>query len=153
MNTDRSTRTALFAGSFNPFTIGHADIVERALLIFDRVVIGVGANMSKPETDSADRVAVISALYAGEERVNVMQYKGLTADLCHSVRADVLLRSVRSAADYDYERNLAEINLKVLGVDTVLMVADPALSFVSSSMVRELKAFGHDVSKFLPVRK
>ena len=102
----RKPRLALFPGSFNPVTIGHADIVERALQIFDRVCIAVGYNENKP-----------------------------------------------NAADFDYEKNLADVNLEIAGITTVFIPCRPGLAFVSSSMVRELQHFGHDVSRFIAKKK
>lgn len=143
-------RTALFAGSFNPFTIGHADIVERALHLFDRIIIAVGVNKSKQGCESDDNVETIRRLYASEPHVTVKQYCCLTVDFARECEAGFLLRGVRSAADFEYERNIAEVNRQLSGIETVLLLSRPELAAVSSSMVRELQAFGRDVSNFLP---
>lgn len=141
---------ALFAGSFDPFTTGHQSIVDRGLKIFDSVVVAVGHNEHKPgEWPAAERVAAIEALYAGEPRVTVVSYTGLTVDCAAATGAGVLLRGVRSVADYEYERNLADTNREIGGIDTVFLVSDPTHSFVSSSMVRELIHHGHDASKYI----
>lgn len=146
--------TALMAGSFNPFTIGHKDIADRALKLFDRLIIAVGVNISKGECpeDAASRVASIANLYEKTDRVMVMSYTGLTADLCAETGAQVLVRGVRSMADYSYEQTMADANRNISGIETVLLTARPELAFVSSSMVRELRAFGHDVSPYLPTQ-
>lgn len=146
----RKFRTALYPGSFNPFTIGHKSIVERTLAICDRVIIAVGCNPDKPDGNAAARVAGIKRIFADDPRVDAVLYSGLTVDLARECGADFMVRGVRGNADYEYERNLAEVNLRISGIETLLMPALPELSFVSSSMVRELRANGYDVSGFLP---
>lgn len=144
-------RTALFAGSFRPFTIGHADIVSRALAVFDRVVVCVGVNFGKEaDPDTLESVRAIEAVYAAEPRVSVIARQGLTVDIARETGACALLRGVRSAKDYEYERDMADANRALGGIDTVILVARPELSFISSSLVRELKAFGRSVEQFLP---
>lgn len=145
---------ALFAGSFNPFTTGHASVVERALPLFDRIIIAIGVNASKPsETSVQERIDAIASLYRNlpEGRVEVVAYHDeLTVDLAARLGAGWLLRGVRSAKDFEYERDLADINRKLSGIETLLLYTLPELSCVSSSMVRELESYGHDVSAFLP---
>lgn len=139
---------AFFAGTFNPYTVGHDAIVRRALGIFDSVVIGIGYNVRKEGSlDAAIRRAeAISRHYAGEPRVEVTQYSTLTADAARLAGADVLLRGVRSVKDFEYERDMADVNRRISGMETVLLIADPEMSSVSSSVVRELESFGRDVS-------
>lgn len=137
-----------FAGSFNPFTVGHASVVERALAMgFSQVVIGVGHNSAKP---SNGRAEAIRQLYAGEPRVTVVEYSGLTADAASASGADCLLRAVRSVRDYEYERDLADANRALAGLETVLLPALPGQAWVSSSLVRELEALGRDTTALLP---
>lgn len=146
-----SCRTALFAGSFDPFTTGHASIVERALPLFDRIVIGVGCSPDKHASAVASaRVRAIAAIYADEPRVQVAAYSVLTCEFARSCGAQWLLRGVRSVADFEAERNLADINRRISGLETILLPALPELGFVSSSMVRELSRYGADVDDFLP---
>lgn len=141
---------ALFAGSFDPFTVGHRSIVERALRMFDTVVIGVGRNEHKSGMwTSGQRVAAISSHYASERRVEVAEYSGLTVNYARSIGADVLLRSVRSVVDFEYERNLADVNRALTGIDTVVMISYPEYSYVSSSMVRELIHNGENASEYI----
>ncbi len=143
--------TAFFAGSFNPFTVGHANIVERGLALFDRVVIGVGINPAKTSpADVSARVGEIAALYADEPRVEVVSYSTLTTDAALAAGASVLLRSVRDVTDFEYERNLADVNRRLSGLDTVFLTALPELACVSSSLVRELRHFGRSGAEFLP---
>jgi pantetheine-phosphate adenylyltransferase len=145
-------RTALFAGSFNPFTIGHASIVERGLQLFDRIVIGIGVNANKPDSqaDGEKRAAHLRAVYANEPRVEVITYSTLTVDAAQSVGAKFLLRGVRSARDFEYERDLADVNRRLSGIETVLLYALPDLAVISSSLVRELQSYGKDVANLMP---
>ena len=144
-------KVAIFPGSFDPFTIGHASIVERGLPLFDEIVIGVGLNESKRALYApAERVAAISRLYADEPRVRVESYDDLTIDFAHRVGAKFILRGLRSVKDFEYERDIANMNHRLSGIETVLLFTEPHYSSVSSSVVRELIAFGKDVSDFLP---
>ena len=144
-------KVAIFPGSFDPFTIGHASIVERGLPLFDEIVIGVGLNESKRALyPPSERVAAISRLYADEPRVRVESYDDLTIDFAHRVGARFILRGLRSVKDFEYERDIANMNHRLSGIETVLLFTEPHYSSVSSSVVRELIAFGKDVSDFLP---
>ena len=150
-HSNSSRQVAFFAGSFDPFTIGHASIVERALKIFDIVVIGVGINSLKTSAVEAERRGLsIVRLYEQNPRVRVSTYTGLTVDAAHEAGATCLLRGVRSVKDFEYERDLADINRQLSGLETVLLYSLPEYSAVSSSLVRELQAFGKDVSRYLP---
>ncbi len=142
---------ALFPGSFDPFTLGHADIVKRALGLFEEVLIGVGYNEQKQGwMPVGERVEAIRKLYADEPRVKVVSYTGLTADFAKESGAIAIVRGVRSMADYDNEMQMADVNRQLAGIETVLLPASPQFASLSSSMVRELSHFGHDVSAFLP---
>ncbi len=144
-------RLALFPGSFDPFTLGHADIVKRALGLFDEVIIGVGYNEQKSGWMSVDeRLAAISRLYADEPRVKVVSYTGLTADFAKENGVTAIVRGVRTMADYDYEMQMADVNRQLTGIETVFLPASPQLASLSSSLLRELSHFGHDISAFLP---
>ena len=147
-------RVALFAGSFNPFTIGHASIVERALPLFDRIVIAVGINPDKHESErqkdsNLEQISEYAARYDG--KVEVISYsRELTVDLAKRIGARWLLRGVRSVKDFEYERDLADINRRIGGIETVLLFALPEHAAVSSSVVRELASYGRDIAEFLP---
>jgi pantetheine-phosphate adenylyltransferase len=144
-------KTALFAGSFDPYTVGHHALVERALQMFDKVVVAVGYNSEKGGAVTVEeRVATIAAVYSGDNRVEVRSYNCLTMDFAREVGADVLLRGVRNIKDFEYERELADVNKQIGGIDTVLLVSEPGYSSVSSSVVRELMRYGKDVSDLLP---
>ena len=143
--------TGIFTGSFDPFTIGHDDIVRRALPLFSRVVIGVGVNERKQYMQSADeRCAAIRRIYEGEEKIEVKAYSDLTVDFARREGAAYIIKGVRSVKDFEYEREQADINRQLSGVETILLYSDPHHSSVSSSMVRELIHFGQDVSRYLP---
>ena len=145
---------ALFVGSFDPFTIGHQAIVSRALPLFDRLVIGVGVNERKQTMfSSEERVDTLRQLYANEPRVCVVAYTDLTVDLARREGATFIVKGVRSMKDFEYEREQADINRRLTGIDTLLFFADPELASISSSMVRELMHFGRDVTPFLPVAR
>ncbi len=144
-------RIALFAGSFDPFTIGHYDIVERGLILFDKVVIAIGINDLKKSMFSIDeRKRQLTDLYVNESRVEVITYTGLTADIAQKTGATALLRGIRSGADYEYERSLADTNHMLCGIETVLLFTDQKLSHISSHTVRELLSYGRDVTPLLP---
>ena len=144
-------RIAIFPGSFDPFTIGHASIVRRGLEMFDKIVIGVGYNANKRSfLTPEERVAAIEKVYASESRVKVVAYDNLTADLARREQARFVLRGIRSVKDFEYERDIAGINHRLSGVETVLLFTEPHYAAISSTIVRELLAFGKDVSEFLP---
>lgn len=140
----------LFPGSFNPFTIGHEAIVERGLKLAETIVIAIGYNEKKNIKDIEPALEEIRRYYTGNNRIEVTTYNGLTADFAKEIGADAILRAVRNFTDFEYEKNLAEINRSILGIETIILIADPQMSIISSSAVRELKANGYDVTKFLP---
>ena len=142
---------AIFPGSFDPFTIGHHSIVERALPLFDKIVVAVGMNSKKlsflPEIDRLD---AIRRLYADEPRVEVIAYSGLTVEAAEQCGARYILRGVRTVKDFEYEKTLADINRKIAGLETVLLYTLPEYGSISSSIVRELISLGRDVTDLLP---
>ena len=141
----------LFPGSFDPFTLGHDDIVRRALTLFDEVVVAIGYNEQKSGWKPVEeRIASIRKLYEDEPRVRVESYTGLTVDFAKAIGATAIVRGVRTASDFEYEFQMADVNRRLTGIETVLLPASPELASLSSSLVRELSHFGHDVSKFLP---
>ena len=147
-------KTGIFVGSFDPFTIGHDAIVRRALPLFDRLVIGVVYNERKQYMYSQDeRIRSISRLYANDPRVAVKVYNDLTIDFARREGAQYIIKGVRSVKDFEYEREQADINRRIGGIDTLLLYAAPDMASVSSSLVREMIHFGKDVSDFLPTIK
>ncbi|MBO4369843.1 MAG: pantetheine-phosphate adenylyltransferase [Paludibacteraceae bacterium] len=143
-------RTALFPGSFNPFTVGHADIVRRALQLFDKVIVAIGVNSAKDPADNTKRIARLRNLYADNPRVEVIAYDSLTADLVRQKNASCIIRGIRNEADLAYENEIAQVNFSLFGIETVYLLADPELRELSSTVVRELQRFGKDISQLLP---
>ena len=142
---------AVFPGSFDPFTIGHANLVERGLKLFDEIIIAVGYNGSKSGWLSPEeRVRALKEFYKDMPRVRVEGYSGLTVDFAQSHGAGFILRGVRSVKDYEYELGIADINSRLADVETIVLLADPLVSAISSSVVRELHHFGRDISEWLP---
>ena len=143
--------TAMYAGSFDPFTRGHADIVERGLMLFDRVIIAIGINESKRNLFSPDeRLLQISRFYKEEPRVELYTYNGLTVSFAQEMGVRFLLRGDRSSTDMEYERTLADLNRHIADMETILLPASQLFTHISSTVVRELLHFGGDVSGFLP---
>ncbi len=145
-------KIGVFVGSFDPFTVGHDSIVTRSLGLFDRLVIGVvGDQVHKPGMAPAEeRMKAIAELYADEPRIEVKPYYGLAVEFAKEQGAHYILKGVRSVKDFEYERDQADINRQISGIETILLFAEPQYASVSSSVVRELQHFGHDVSEFLP---
>ena len=143
--------TAIFVGSFDPYTIGHDDIARRALTIADRLIIGVGINEHKKYMRSADeRIKAIQAIYADEPRITVKGFSDLTTDFAKREGAQFIVKGVRSVKDFEYEREQADINAMIGGIETILLCARPHLASISSTMVRELSHFGKDITPYLP---
>lgn len=145
-------RIAIFAGSFNPFTVGHASIVERSLELFDVVIVAIGINARKPAApdEAGRRRQSIEQLYAANPRVRVVVWDGLTVDLARREGAHFLIRGVRNVANFEEERAMADINRRIAGVETVLLFTLPEHASISSSVVRELESYHVDTSEFLP---
>ena len=142
---------AVFPGSFDPFTIGHANLVERAVKLFDEVIIAVGYNEHKTGwLPIEERVRALREYYKDNAQIRVASYTGLTVDFAESQRAQFILRGVRSVKDYEYELGIADINSRLADVETVVLLADPNISGISSSVVRELHHFGRDITPWLP---
>lgn len=148
-------RIGIFVGSFNPFTIGHDSIVRRSFPLFDRLIIGVvGDHVSKPGIPPAtERMKAIEDLYRDEPRIEVKPYYGLAVDFAREVGAQFIVKGVRSVKDFEYEREQADINRQISGIETILLFSEPQYASVSSSVVRELQHFGRDISEFLPKKK
>ncbi|MBO4621971.1 MAG: pantetheine-phosphate adenylyltransferase [Paludibacteraceae bacterium] len=144
-------RIAIFPGSFDPFTVGHADIVRRALPLFDSIVIGVGVNAQKKALFSAEeRVEAIRKVFRDEPKVKVRTYSTLTVDFAKEENATFMLRGVRSTTDFEYEKAFAEANKQLSGIETVLLFTAPEYEYISSSLVRDLYSYGKDITPYLP---
>ena len=144
-------RIAIFPGSFDPFAVGHHSIVMRALPLFDKIVVAIGTNAAKYAMMSESRrVEALRELYADNEKIEVISYEGLTVDAAKMCGAKFILRGVRMIQDFEYEKNLAEVNRSISGLETVLLYTLPEFGHISSSIVRELIRYGRDVSSLLP---
>ncbi len=142
---------AVFPGSFNPFTIGHLSVIERSAPLFDHIFVAVGINSAKHSpSDNDNRIKAIEKAIEHLPNVSVVLYSGLTVEICRELGARFLLRGVRSVSDFEYERNLADINRRIAGIETLLLFSLPEHAAISSSVVRELDSYGYDTSSFLP---
>ena len=160
-------KIGIFTGTFDPFTIGHQNIAERALPMFDKLVIAVAMSKLKHATEEiSQRVESIKKVFPQEctelideqdaskgYRMEVVAYDDLTIDLAHRMGAQFLVRGVRSVKDFEYEREQADINKQLGGVETILLFSDPRYSSISSTLVRELRFFGRNVDEFLPKKR
>lgn len=144
-------RIAFFAGTFDPFTIGHQSVVERGLTLFDRIVIGIGINADKPSAGNVnERVENILDVFGDDPRIEVEPYNDLTWQAARRMGCTHLLRGARTVADFEYERAMADVNRNLSGLETVIMFTLPEHSFISSSLVRDLQKHGAETSEFLP---
>ena len=147
-------RKAIFPGSFDPFTIGHHDIVMRGLEIFDEIIIGIGRNSTKQATFSLEeRLEAIQRVFEHEPRVRTVLYSGLTIDFAADCGAQFILRGVRSVQDFEYERSMAEANKQLSGIETVLLYTRPEYAHISSTLVRDLHLHNKDIQPYLPTIK
>jgi pantetheine-phosphate adenylyltransferase len=144
-------KIAVFAGTFDPFTIGHQDIVNRALPLFDKIIIAIGINEEKNPLFSLDeRIDIIGKSFINQNKITVKTYTGLTGDFCKTNSATYLLRGIRNAIDFQYENDLAQANKEIFGLETVFFITQPTLSHISSSLVRELYKNKGNYLNYLP---
>lgn len=145
-------RCAIYPGTFDPITLGHVDVVNRGLKMFDKVVIGVAENIGKgPMFDLDTRLAMVRETFAGEPRVEVVAFKGLLVDLAHEQSAHAILRGLRAASDFEYEFQMATMNRRLdERIETVFVMAREEYTFVSSRFIREISSMGGDVAELVP---
>ena len=145
-------RIALFPGTFDPITLGHTDIINRALPLFDKLYIGIGRNANKqPMFSEEQRMNWIKSIYAENEKVEVVVYEGLTVDCCKKIGANFILRGIRYVNDFEYEKAIADMNRSIaVNIETVFLTCLPQYTSVASTLVRDVLKYGGDVSKFLP---
>lgn len=145
-------RIALFPGTFDPITIGHVNLIERAMHLFDEIVIGIGHNSSKSTLFSLEkREEWIKTIFKNDSKVRVQPYEGLTVSFCDEIGAQYILRGLRNMSDFDYEKNIAQMNKLVNpNVETIFLMCDPAYTPISSSVVRDLIRNGGDASPYVP---
>ena len=143
---------ALFAGTFDPITLGHKSIVERTLAVADEIVIAIGVNPNKHTMFTLEqRLEYINQVFADNPRISVTCYEGLTTDFAKTIGANFRVRGVRYVKDFEYERQIADVNRQLSGIETILLFTEEQYANVSSSIIRELISFGKDVSKFVPI--
>ena len=144
-------KIAVFAGTFDPFTIGHQDIVNRALPLFDQIIIAIGINEEKnPLFPLVERIEIIRKSYKNHTKITVQTFSGLTGIFCQKNDAAYLIRGIRNAVDFQYENDLAQANAAIFGIETIFFMTHPTLSHVSSSLVRELYKNKGNYLKYLP---
>ena len=146
------TRICLFPGTFDPVTLGHVDIINRALPLFDRIIVGIGLNSSKaPMFTAEQRLKWIKDIYKDDERVDGAVYEGLTIDFCRKVGAQFILRGIRYVSDFEYEKTIADANRTLdKTIETIFLTGEPKYTSVASTIVRDIIRNGGDAAPFLP---
>lgn len=144
-------KRAIFPGSFDPITLGHYDIIQRGISLFDELVIAIGENADKAYMFSLeDRMRFIRDAFADEPRVRVESYRGLTVDFCRQVGADYILRGLRNPGDFEFEKAIAHTNRKLSEIETVFLLTASGKSYISSSIVRDVIRHGGDYTVLVP---
>lgn len=145
-------KIAVFPGSFDPITLGHVEVVKRVLPLFDQVIIAIGINNSKKSLFAAEqRLEWINAVFAKESKIKTATFNGLTVDYCKSIGAKFIVRGLRSASDFEYEKTIAQLNFVLGGdIETLFMISRPVYSHISSTIVKEIIRVNGDVSAFVP---
>lgn len=144
-------RRALFPGSFDPFTLGHYDIIKRGVHLFDEIVVAIGINASKKYMFSLEeRKLFIENSFQNQSKVKVVTYKGLTVDFCKEIKAQFILRGLRNPADFEFEKAIAHTNRKLSRIETVFLLTAAETSYISSSIVRDVIRNGGDYTKLVP---
>ncbi len=145
-------RICLFPGTFDPLTLGHTDIINRALPLFDKLVIGIGRNSNKkPMFSEKQRLKWVKDIYKNNPKVDAIAYDGLTVDCCKKVRAGFILRGIRYVNDFEYEKAIADMNRSIEpDIETIFLTCLPQFTSVASTLVRDVLRNGGDVSQFLP---
>lgn len=145
-------RICLFPGTFDPLTLGHTDIIDRALPLFDKLVIGIGRNSNKkPMFSEKQRLKWLKEIYRDDPKVEALAYDGLTVDCCRKVGANFILRGIRYVNDFEYEKAIADMNRSIEpDIETIFLTCLPQFTSVASTLVRDVLRNGGDVSQFLP---
>jgi pantetheine-phosphate adenylyltransferase len=144
-------RICLFPGTFDPITLGHIDIINRALPLFDKIVVGIGANSSKsPMFSVAKRISWVKEIYKDDARVSCKEYEGLTVNYCKTIGANFILRGIRYVADFEYEKAIADANRTLdKNIETIFLTGEPKYTSVASTIVRDIIKNGGNAAPFL----
>ena len=144
-------KRAVFPGSFDPITLGHVDIIERALPLFDIIILAIGINLDKKYMFSLEeRVRFMEETFKGESKIIVKTYNGLTVDFCLKEKAAFILRGLRNTIDLEFEKTIGQTNYRLAGIETVFLISSPGNSHISSTVVRDIKKHGGDYSILVP---
>ncbi|UJH91126.1 pantetheine-phosphate adenylyltransferase [Antarcticibacterium sp. 1MA-6-2] len=144
-------RRAVFPGSFDPVTLGHVDIIERALPLFDEIILAIGINADKKYAyPLEERVKFLKDTFQGEAKIKVDTYEGLTVDFCKEADASFILRGLRNSIDMEYEKTIGQANFKMSGIETVFLISSPGKSYISSTVVKDIKKNGGNFSHMVP---
>ncbi|MCK0158431.1 pantetheine-phosphate adenylyltransferase [Cellulophaga sp. F20128] len=144
-------KRAIFPGSFDPLTLGHTDIINRGITLFDEVIIAIGINADKKYMFSLEkRMKFIKAAYKDEPKIKVMTYEGLTIDFCKKMKANFILRGLRNPADFEFEKAIAHTNRKLSEIETVFLLTSSGKSYISSSIVRDVIRNNGDYTVLVP---
>ena len=144
-------KKAVFPGSFDPLTLGHCDIINKSLDLFDEIVLAIGVNSTKENMFSVDqRKKVINDEFVNEEKIKILTYEGLTVDFCKNINADFIVRGLRNPADFEFEKTIAQTNKKLTGIETVFFLTSPETAYISSSIVREIITNKGEYTKLVP---
>ena len=144
-------KKAVFPGSFDPLTLGHCDIINKSLDLFDEIVLAIGVNSTKENMFSIDqRKKFINDEFTNQEKIKILTYDGLTVDFCKTINADFIVRGLRNPADFEFEKTIAQTNKKLTGIETVFFLTSPETAYISSSIVREIIANKGEYTKLVP---
>ena len=144
-------KRAVFPGSFDPITLGHVDIIDRALPLFDKIILAIGINLDKKYMFSLEeRVRFLEETFKGESKILVKTYNGLTVDFCTKEKAAFILRGLRNTIDLEFEKTIGQTNFRLAGIETVFLISSPGKSHISSTVVRDIKKHGGDYSILVP---
>nr|MBC7612890.1 pantetheine-phosphate adenylyltransferase [Pseudopedobacter sp.] len=145
-------KKALFPGSFDPITKAHVDILKRSMPLFDKVYVGIGVNSTKQSLLSVDkRLEMISAVFEGEDKLEMVTYEGLTVNFCKKIGALYMIRGIRTVSDFEYEKAIAQMNHALIPeIESIFILSKPGYSSISSTIVRDILRYGGDVSQFVP---
>ena len=144
-------KKAVFPGSFDPLTLGHCDIINKSIDLFDEIILAIGVNSTKESMFSLDeRKQFINEEFLNHSKIKILTYQGLTVDFCKEINADFIVKGLRNPADFEFEKTIAQTNKKLTGIETVFFLTSPETAYISSSIVREIIANKGDYTKLVP---